>query len=229
MGILEVIMDKDEMIRADAGSFVYMRGAIEVKTKMREGFLKNIKVSVLGGESFFVNDFIATHDKCVLGLSGPPIGDIIQIPIRQSEGFIIQSGAYVASTKDVQLDTKWQGFTKGIFGSDLFMLKAIGEGIVFANSYGGIIEKKLEAGEVMTIDNYHLVAFSVDSSYKVVKFGSLKSTLLGGEGLVIEITGPGTVYFQTKNLKELIDLLGPLARQETQGQQPSLFGLNRRF
>ena len=229
MGILEVVMDKNEMIRADAGSFVYMRGEIEIKTKMREGFLKNIKVSVLGGESFFVNDFIATHDKCVLGLSGPPIGDIVQIPIKENGGFIIQSGAYVASTKDVQLDTKWQGFTKGIFGSDLFMLKAVGEGIVFVNSYGGIIEKKLEAGEVMTIDNYHLVAFSTDANYKVVKFGSMKSTLLGGEGLVIEITGPGIVYFQTKNLKELIDLLGPLARQETQGQQPSLFGLNSRF
>jgi uncharacterized protein (AIM24 family) len=64
--------------------------------------------------------------------------------------------------------TQWQGFTKGLFGSEFFMLKATGQGGIFINAYGGIIEKNLEEGETMTLDNYHLVplaiAFTIESS-----------------------------------------------------------------
>ena len=95
------------------------------------------------------------------------------------------------------------------------MLKAIGSGDLLVNAYGGIIQKQLEIGEKLVLDNYHLVAMSVDANYKVMKLGGLKTTILGGEGLVTEITGPGTVFFQTKNLKELIDLLGIRISEET--------------
>ncbi len=224
MSILEVHMGKGETITAEAGALVFMKGNIEIKTKMRGGFLKTVKVSLLGNESFFVNDYIANEDGCVLGLTGPPVGDIIEIPIDANNGFIVQSGAYIASTVGVDIDTKWQGFTKGIFGSELFMLKATGNGKVFCNAYGSIIEKQLAKGEKMILDNYHLVALSQDSEYSVTKFGGLKNTILGGEGLVTEIIGPATIYFQTKNLKELIDLLGVRHTSETQGSGTSFGG-----
>ena len=95
------------------------------------------------------------------------------------------------------------------------MLKALGSGSIFCNAYGGIIEKHLKSGEKILIDNYHLVALNENMDYKVTQFGGLKDTVLGGEGLVTEITGPGTVFFQTKNIKELIDLLGIRSSQET--------------
>jgi uncharacterized protein (TIGR00266 family) len=168
---------------------------------------------MLGGETFFVNDFVANEDNCILGLTGPPIGDIFKITL--DEEYIIQSGAYIASSPGVDLDTKWQGFTKGLFGTELFMLKASGKGDVFVNSYGSIIEKTLEHGEKILLDNYHLVALTANSEYDVVKVGGLKTTILGGEGLATDITGPAKIYFQTKNLKELIDLLGIRHRAET--------------
>ncbi|HSB57628.1 MAG TPA: TIGR00266 family protein [Nitrosopumilaceae archaeon] len=221
MSMLEVSFDKGETITAEAGALVYMIGGIEIKTKMRHGGLfKNLKVMVLGRESFFVNDFVAQENGCQLGLSGPPVGDIIEIPITPSSGFIVQSGSYIASTTGVELDTKWQGFTKGLFGTEFFMLKALGSGSIFCNAYGGIIEKHLKPGEKILIDNYHLVALHENMDYKVSQFGGLKNTILGGEGLVTEITGPGTVFFQTKNLKELIDLLGIRSSQET--RQPGM-------
>lgn len=224
MSIVEIQMNKGERITAEAGAFVFMRGNIEIKTKMREGgFLKSLKITALGGESFFVNDYIAQEDGCTLGLTGPPVGDIVHIQIN-GNGYIVQSGSYIASTQGIELDTKWQGFTKGIFGSELFMLKAIGTGDLFVNAYGGIIQKELQNGEKMILDNYHLVAMSMDANYKVMKLGGLKTTILGGEGLVTEITGPGTVFFQTKNLKELIDLLGIRAREGTSGSGVSVGG-----
>ena len=224
MSILEVTLKRDETITAEAGALVFMKGNIEINTKMRSGILKTVKVSLLGNESFFVNRYTAKEEGCVLGLTGPPVGDIIEISINDNAGFIVQSGAYIASTVGVEIDTKWQGFTKGIFGSELFMLKATGEGKVFCNAYGGIIEKQILSGEKFILDNYHLVALSIDADYKVTKFGGLKSTILGGEGLVTEISGPAKVYFQTKNLKELIDLLGVKHVQETQGNNFNIGG-----
>lgn len=225
MSILEVRLDKGQGVRAEGGSLVYMMGNIEIDTRMRQGGLfKNLKVAALGGESFFVNDFIAKEDGCTIGLTGRPVGDIMQIPITDGNGFIIQSNVFTACSIGIDIDTKWQGFTKGIFGSELFMLKATGNGDVFVNAYGGIIKKELTDGEKIMLDNYHLVALSENANYKVTKFGGLKSTILGGEGLVTEIIGPGTVYFQTKNLKELRDLLAIRQPGETSGSGISIGG-----
>jgi uncharacterized protein (TIGR00266 family) len=224
MSMLEVQMNNGESITAEAGALVYMKGNIVIKTRMRGGFLKSLKVMALGGESFFVNDYVAQEDGCTLGLTGPPVGDVVQIPVSNGNGYIVQSGSYIASTAGVDIDTKWQGFTKGVFGSELFMLKVTGTGDVFVNAYGGIIHKQLANGEKLVLDNYHLVALSENANYKVTKLQGMKTTILGGEGLVTEITGPGSVYFQTKNLKELIDLLGIRRSQETSGSSVNIGG-----
>jgi uncharacterized protein (AIM24 family) len=98
MAILEIALEAGEKITAESGAMVYMKGNIELKTRTREGgFLKKLKVTALGGESFFVNDFIA-HGNATIGLTGPPLGDIIKLDIKPGEGFIVQSGSYVAST-----------------------------------------------------------------------------------------------------------------------------------
>ncbi|HEV8387722.1 MAG TPA: TIGR00266 family protein [Nitrososphaera sp.] len=215
MALLDVQLSAGEKITAESGAMVYIKGDIEIKTRTREGgFLKKLKVTALGGESFFVNDYVARGNASI-GLTGPPLGDIIRIEIQPSSGFIVQSGSYVASTSGVMLDTQWQGFTKGLFGSEFFMLKATGQGEIFLNAYGGIIEKRIEKDERLLIDNYHLVALSESAIYKVIKVGGMKTTILGGEGLATEIIGPATVYFQTKNIREFIDLLGLSQRAET--------------
>ncbi len=208
MGLIEFVLNKGEKIVAEAAAMVYIRGNIRTETRMRRGgFFKSLKAAAFGGESFFVNEFIAEEDNCKLGLTGNMLGDIEVIDVN--EEFIVQSGAFVCSTIDLTLDTKWQGFTKGIFGSNLFMLKTVGTGQMFVNGWGGILKKKLETGEKMILDNYQLVALSSTASYRVTKHGNFKTTLFGGEALVIEIIGPGTVYLQTKNIMEFVRALIP--------------------
>lgn len=208
MGLIEFSLNKDERIIAEAAAMVFMRGNIVTETKMRKGgFLKSLKAAAFGGESFFVNEFIAQEDGCKLGLTGNTLGDIDVIDVN--EEYIVQSGSFVGSTTDLTLDTKWQGFTKGIFGSNLFMLKTIGTGKMFVNAWGGILKKQLNSGEKMILDNYQLVALSSTADYRVTKHGSLKTTLFGGDALVIEIVGPGTVYLQTKNIMEFVRSIVP--------------------
>lgn len=208
MGLIEFTLNQGEKITAEAAAMVFIKGNLKTETRMRKGgFLKSLKAAALGGESFFVNEFIAEEDNCKLGLTGNMLGDIEIIDVN--EEFIVQSGSFVGSTTDLTLDTKWQGFTKGIFGSNLFMLKTVGTGQMFVNAWGGILKKELQSGERMYLDNYQLVALSSTAEYRVTKHGSLKTTLFGGEALVLEITGPGTVYIQTKNIMEFARALIP--------------------
>jgi len=80
---------------------------------------------------------------------------------------------------------------------------------MFVNAWGGIIKKQLKDGEKMILDNYQLVAMTSSASYNVTRHGGLKTTIFGGETLVIEITGPGTVYIQTKNIMEFVRAIIP--------------------
>jgi len=208
MGLIQFTMNKGEKIISEAAAMVYIRGNIETETRMRKGgFLKSLKAAALGGESFFVNEFTAHEDNCKLGLTGNMLGDIEVVKVDQE--FIVNSGAFVGSTSNLTLDTKWQGFTKGIFGTNMFMLKTVGTGDMFVNAWGGILKTELGPGEKMILDNYQLVALSSTAEYRVTKHGSFKTTLFGGEALVMEITGPGTVYMQTKNLMEFVRAIIP--------------------
>ena len=208
MGLIEFSLNKGEKITAEAAAMVFIQGNVLTETRMRKGGLfKSLKAAAFGGESFFVNEFTAQEDGCKLGLTGNMLGDIEAIDI--SEEYVIQSGSFVCSTTDLTLDTQWQGFTKGVFGSNLFMLKTVGTGKMFVNAWGGIIKRELGPGKTMILDNYQLVALSTTADYRVTKHGNFKTTLFGGEALVIEIVGPGTVYLQTKNLMEFARALVP--------------------
>ena len=204
--LLVVTLEPEESLTAESGSMTYMHPAIEVKTGKREqSFWGTLSLSLIGGQSFFVNKYTAVGERGNVAFSAAPLGDIDIIPISDGKGFILQKSSYLASEQGIDLDVKWEGFTKGLFGQGLFMIRATGNGLLFINTFGAIDKHVLAPDEKLIVDNFHLVAFSETCSYVVRKFGGLKETILGGEGLVTEITGPGEVYIQTKNIRELSD------------------------
>jgi len=217
--MLVVKLDSNESVTAEAGAMTYMDSNIDVQTRMREkSILGTIGLKLLGGQSFFVNDYKAQQSSGEVAFVSAPVGDIETLEVKPNQGYIIQSSAYIASTQNVDLDIKWQGFTKGLFGQGLFMIKVSGEGTLFINTFGAIDKHSLEPGQNLIVDNFHLVAFSDTCNYKVRKFGGLKSTILGGEGLVTEIGGPGDVYIQTKNLREFVEWLWTLIRPKVRSR-----------
>jgi uncharacterized protein (TIGR00266 family) len=209
--MLVVKLEPNETVTAEAGAMTYMEPNIDVKTRKRErSLLGTIGLALLGRQSFFVNDYKAKDTHGEVAFVSAPVGDIETLEVKPNQGYIIQSASYIASTQNVELDIKWQGFTKGLFGQGLFMIKVSGEGKLFINTFGAIDKHTLDAGKSLIVDNFHLVAFSDTCNYDVRKFGGLKSTILGGEGLVTEIRGPGDVYIQTKNLREFVEWLWTL-------------------
>ena len=209
--LLVVNLDNSETITAESGAMTYMDPNIEVHTRKREkSLLGSLGLSIFGGQSFWVNDYMAERGAGEVAFVAAPVGDIEKLDIKPDQGYVIQKSAYIASTQGIDLNVKWEGFTKGLFGQGLFMLKATGNGQLFINTFGAIDTHKLEAGQTLIVDNFHLVGFSSSCSYKVTKFGGLKETLLSGEGLVTQITGPGEVHIQTKNLQEFVEWLWTL-------------------
>ena len=204
-------LDPNETITAESGAMTYMDPNIDVKTRKREkSLLGTVGLKLLGRQSFWVNDFTTTQKGGEVAFVSAPVGDIETLEVKPNQGYIIQNSSYIASTQNVDLDVKWQGFTKGLFGQGLFMIKVTGDGSLFINTFGAIDKHTLKPGQTLIVDNFHLVAFSDTCGYKVKKFGGLKSTMLGGEGLVTEIKGPGDVYIQTKNLREFVEWLWTL-------------------
>ena len=204
-------MEKDERITGESGSLTYMSPNIDVNARTREkSLLGSLKTSILGGQSLFVTDFTSMDGPGKLALVAAPIGDIIKLDITPQKGYIIQKSAYLASTQNIDLDVRWEGFTRGMFGQGLFMVRTSGNGDLFINSFGALDKHELDPGEQLVVDNFHLVAFSNTCEYEVRKFGTWKDTLFSGEGLVTYIEGPGEVYIQTKNLREFVDWIWTL-------------------
>jgi uncharacterized protein (TIGR00266 family) len=194
-----------ESAKVEAGAMAAMSSGVEIATAAQGGLLKGLKRSMLGGESFFINTFTATTGGEISVAPKLP-GDLIHLPLAGG-AMLVQSGSWIASEPSVEVDTKWGGAKTFFSGEGLFMLHCSGAGDMLVSSYGAIVERQLQPGEVYTVDTGHIVAFDEAVTYAVRKVGNWKSTILGGEGLVTDFTGPGRLLLQTRSSQELLDWL----------------------
>ncbi|MCD6560044.1 MAG: TIGR00266 family protein [Palaeococcus sp.] len=204
--LVEVELEDGETVQAEAGAMVHMSPNIKLETKAKGGIFGALKRSMLAGESFFINKFRAEGGRGVVGFAPPYMGDI---EVFELDGTLYaQSGAFLASSENVDINTKWGG-AKTFFGREgLFLLKMTGRGTVFLSSFGAVYKKELH-NERFIIDTGHLVAFSEGLDFKIRRVGGLKSTLFSGEGLVAEFYGTGTLYIQTRSLDSFLSWIIP--------------------
>ncbi len=217
--MLVLNLEAGEKIVGEAGALTYMSPNVEITTRRREkSILSTIGLSILGGQSLFVNDYVASGGPGELGLVAAPVGDIKVMRVEPDHGYIVQRASYLASSENIDLDVKWEGFTKGLFGQGLFMIRVTGSGDLFINTFGAIDRHELGPGEELIVDNFHLVAFSDRCQYEVERIGGWKETILSGEGFVTRIKGPGDVYIQTKNLREFVDWIWTILQRRVQAR-----------
>mgnify|MGYP001386814691 FL=1 len=197
----------NERIRAEAGAMVSMSGGMNIETKAEGGILKSLGRAVLGGESFFQNFFVAPATGGEVTLAPELPGDIAVIEMSGNK-LMIQSGSYMASESTIELNAKVS--VKAFMSAEgISMLEATGTGTLLVSSYGAIYEKTLNAGETYIVDSSHLVAFDGTMGVQPKPVGGIKSTLFSGEGLVIELSGPGKIYIQTRSPQALINWIIP--------------------
>jgi uncharacterized protein (TIGR00266 family) len=209
-----VTLDAKETIQVESGAMVGMSPDLEMETEARGGFLKSLTRSMFGGESFFLNTYTASSPGDSVALAPPLPGDISVIEMHD-ETLLVQSGSYLASSEGIEVDTKWSG-AKTFFGSEgLIMLKISGTGTLIVSSYGAIHPVELEAGQSYVVDTGHLVTFEEHLKFKVKKVAGWKSTLFSGEGLVVELTGPGKLTLQSRSQDSFLSWLIPQLPTQT--------------
>ena len=200
-------LEGGEEVRVEGGSMVSMSDGVIIETEATGGLLSSISRKMFGGESFFQNTFQAPSGGGEISVAPALPGDLLNLNVTDS--LMVQSGSYVASEMGIDLDTKWSG-AKTFFASEgLIMLRAKGRGQMLISSYGAIHDMKLAAGQRYTIDTGHLVAFSEGIDFRVRKVGGIKSTLFSGEGLVVDLAGPGRVLLQSRSTDQFLAWLIP--------------------
>lgn len=211
LGVLK--LHPSEQVRVEGGAMVSMTPGISIETGATGGILKSLGRALLGGESFFQNTYLAPSQGGEISVAPALPGDLFALNL-QTESLLVQSGSYVASEQGIQIDTKWGG-AKTFFASEgLIMLRAQGQGKLLLSSFGAIHEVNLEIGQGYTVDTGHLVAFSEGIGFRVRRVGGIKSTLFSGEGLVVDLTGPGRVLMQTRSSDAFLSWLIPKLPKE---------------
>lgn len=212
--VAKVSLDVNEEIQVEGGAMVGMSPDIQMETHARGGILKSLSRAVLGGESFFINTYTAKKEGDEILLAPALPGDVAILEMH-NQTLLVQSGAYIASSDGVNVDTKWTG-AKTFFGKEgAIMLKISGTGTLIISSYGAIHPMTLAAGEKYVVDTGHLVSFNESVDYHIKKVAGWKSTLLSGEGLVAELTGPGNINIQSRSQQAFLSWLIPQLPTQT--------------
>jgi uncharacterized protein (TIGR00266 family) len=205
---LKIALERGESIVAEPGAMVGHSPTISVETgTSRDGLLSSAK-SMLGGESMFTNEFIAEDGPGTVTLAPPTPGDVMPQEL-ENETLYSTDGAFVAATDGIDIDSEVGGLKSMLGEASLMPLALKGTGTAFIDAYGGLEKLELAAGESYVLDNEHLIAWDNEIEYSTRRVGGLKSTLLSGEGLVFEFTGPGTAWYQTRDMDSLVEILAP--------------------
>jgi uncharacterized protein (TIGR00266 family) len=201
-------LQPEQSIQAESGAMVSMSANVELQSQMKGGLFGAIKRAA-GGESAFLSTFTARGGPGELTLAPGAPGDIAAIELS-GQPFFVQSSSYLAGDASLAIDTKWGGAKTFFSGEGLFVLLVQGQGLLLVSSFGAIYRKQLQAGERYVVDTGHLVAWEGSMQYTLRKAASgFFRSLMSGEGIVAEFSGPGELLIQTRNLAALAGLLKP--------------------
>ncbi len=204
-GVARLTLGPNEPVKVEGGAMMAMSTGVTLAAKAEGGIMKSLKRAALGGESFFVSTYTAPPSGGFVDVAARLPGDISTQDIVQGRALFISKGSWLANDVTVNLDTKWGGF-KNMFGSEGgFIVRAEGRGTVVFGCYGALEVWNLEAGQGITVDTGHMVAYedTVQMGLRKASGGGLVQSWKSGEGFVFEFTGPGKVWTQTRNPMEL--------------------------
>ncbi|ESU24390.1 hypothetical protein FEDK69T_08370 [Flavobacterium enshiense DK69] len=219
MQYVEIELDPQEVVIAEAGSFMMMDNGIKMETIFgdgsgeQQGFLGKLMTAgkrVLTGESLFMTAYINQDaGKRKVSFASPYPGKIVPIDLTEYQGkFICQKDSFLCAAKGVSVGIEFsQKLGRGLFGGEGFIMQKIeGDGMAFVHSGGTLARKELQPGEVLKVDTGCIVGFTKDVDYDIEFVGGIKNSIFGGEGLFYAtLRGPGIVYIQSLPFSRLAD------------------------
>lgn len=242
MQCVEIELDPQETVIAEAGSFMMMQDGITMSTvfgdgsKNEGGFFGKLMSAgkrVLTGESLFMTTYTNTgQGKKRVSFASPYPGKIIALDLSALNGKIVcQKDAFLCAAQGVSIGIEFQRkLGTGFFGGEGFIMQKLeGDGLAFVHAGGLIIEHTLTPGEKLKVDTGCLVAFTNGIDYDIEMVKGVKNVLFGGEGLFFAtLSGHGKVWIQSLPFSRLANRIyqhAPATGGSRKGEGSILGGL----
>ncbi len=243
MQMVEVELDPQETVIAEAGAMNWMEEGIDFQAKMGDGSepnkgvfgkLLDVGKRALTGESIFMTHFTNQgYGKSKVTFAAPYPGKIIPIDLSEIGNEITcQKDAFLCAAMGTKVTIAFnRRLGAGFFGGEGFILQRLqGDGLAFLHAGGTVVKRELN-GETLRIDTGCIVGFSPGIDYDIERAGNLKSMFFGGEGLFLAtLRGTGTVYLQSLPFSRLADRIiahAPRHGGSSKGEGSVLGGLGR--
>ena len=238
MQCVEIELDPQETVIAEAGSFMYMDDGIEMETIFGDGSAKEggflgkllgAGKRLLVGESLFMTAFSNLGSgKRRVTFAAPYAGKIVPVNLNSIGNKIIcQKDAFLCAAKGVQVGIEFQKrLGTGLFGGEGFIMEKLeGDGMAFLHAGGYIIEKDLMPGESFRVDTGCIVGFTGTVDYDIQFVKGIKNAVFGGEGLFFALLrGPGKVWLQSLPVSRLASRILSYAQPEKRKGEGSILG-----
>ncbi|MBU4435933.1 MAG: TIGR00266 family protein [Alphaproteobacteria bacterium] len=215
---LEIELDPGESAVAEAGAFVWKDASVQMTTVFGDGSdsggagvmgkLLGAGKRLITGESLFTTVFTHTgQGKARVAFASPTPGSILPLNLGQLGGQLIcQKDSFLAAARGVSIGVFFQKrVMTGLFGGEGFIMQRLdGDGWVFVQMGGALVERELAPGEELHIDTGCLAAYTPSIDFDLVMAGGVRSVLFGGEGLFFaRLRGPGKVWIQSMPFSRL--------------------------
>jgi uncharacterized protein (TIGR00266 family) len=243
MQFVEVELDPQEAVVAEAGGMMYMDDGIAMETVFGDGAarpsgfmgaLLGAGKRLLTGESLFMTVFQnQAVGKKRVAFGAPYPGKIIPVHLRDIGGELItQKDSFLCAAKGVSIGIAFQKrLGAGLFGGEGFIMQRLtGDGWAFIHAGGTLLERTLAPGEVLRVDTGCIVGFQPTVDYDIQVVGGVKTALFGGEGLFFAtLRGPGKVWLQSLPFSRLAGRIVAAASVGGRGREEGsvLGGLGR--
>lgn len=198
--VLRATMDRGERLHAETGAMISRSDTVSPDAEVGgDGIGGMIKSAVSSSKDLVENAFEAEANGAELTLAPDHPGDVFGVDVGRDGPIKVNSGSTLAWEPDVERSTAFND-AGGFFSSgSLRVLELSGSGRAFLSAYGSIVESEVAPGDGTVVDTDHLIAWTDGLSVSREKDGSIKSSVLGGEGLVSKFSGEGRVWIQTRN------------------------------
>ena len=226
--IVEIELETQETVIAEAGAMLYMDDGVNFETKMGDGsdpnagFMNKLLSAgsrLITGESLFMTHFTYHGTgKARVAFAAPYPGTIIPVDLSQVEGstIIVQKDGFLCASLGTKLSIHFnQKLGAGLVGGEGFILQKVqGDGMAFIHAGGTVIEKELN-NETLRVDTQCIVGFEPSIDFDVTAAGGLKSMLFGGEGIFLAtLRGTGKVWLQSMPIRKLIQVIAPYGKNK---------------
>jgi uncharacterized protein (TIGR00266 family) len=196
--VLEYRISPGVNLYGQPGLLVSRDPSVTMQGKTKGGLGKALGRKLLTGETMTQMEYTG---QGTVRLSAGYAGKIIDIPLSQTP-LRAKSGAYVAAEEGVEVGTTTEKIGTAIIGgTGFFQLLMTGQGTVFLQSVGDIIEGTLGAGQSLIVDENHFLACDDSMRRERERVKGVRNIMTGGEGLYsLKLTGPGRYWIETGNL-----------------------------